>query len=421
VHVYFIGLLFVTMTLILPSTGNAVAIFGSEEMVLAGESPLQVPGYSVPSCTDWNNDGLHDLVVGQGGGGISPAKIAVFLNSGTVSTPVFSSGFFVQSNGSDLDLPASGCMGLFPRVVYWDSDSRKDLLVGTALGNIIIFLNNGTDENPTFDAGTNLTLSGSFPVVIDVGSRATPGFLDWNEDGRRDLVCGAYDGLVHVFLNIGTDTEPVFESDTPAQEFSGNLSVPGSRSSPFIYDFDEDGKKDILTGNTNGQLIFYSNIGTNSNPIFGGNVPLYSDGVPIDLPGTPRSRPFVCDWTGNGLPDILVGASDGLIRLFQSQQTVPVPDYPDIAVTLASPWPNPFNPYVNIEFSLPDMCRVQLEIFDIQGRKVRILADGVFPDGESFVSWDGTDTQHQALPSGMYFVRLKSGKTELQRKVVMVK
>jgi hypothetical protein len=80
---------------------------------------------------------------------------------------------------------------------------------------------------------------------------------------------------------------------------------------------DGDGNKDLLTGDTEGQVLFYSNTGTDDAPVFSGYAPVVSDGVPIDLDGGPRSRPFVCDWNGDSFPDILVGAGDGYVRLYQ--------------------------------------------------------------------------------------------------------
>jgi len=89
-------------------------------------------------------------------------------------------------------------------------------------------------------------------------------------------------------------------------------------------DLDGDGKKDLLTGNTDGQILFYKNDGLDSLPDFTGYVLVQSDGKPIDLAGTPRSRPFVCTWTGDGhfgpkdgYWDLLVGSGDGRIRLYR--------------------------------------------------------------------------------------------------------
>ncbi len=291
---------------------------GPEELVQADGADIDVPGYSVPSFVDWNNDGLGDLVVGEGSGAFPDAKVRVYPNVGTSSAPQFSDYFYAQSNGSDLTVPGSGCLGLFPRTVYWDGDARKDLLIGQADGTVKLFLNTGTDETPTFDGGTLLQVGpAEAKADIDVGLRATSIVVDWNSDGRKDLAVGALDGMLHVFLNEGTDDAPDFLSEMLAQAGAEDLVVPSERSSPAVLDLDGDGRKDLLSGNTDGQLVFYSNVGTDAAPAFAGYSFVEAGGLAIDLPGTPRSRPFVCDWTGDGLLDVLIGAGDGNIHLYQ--------------------------------------------------------------------------------------------------------
>lgn len=305
----------------LPAEGEIV--FGPEEIVQAGGADIDVPGYSVPSFVDWNNDGLKDLIVGEGGG-TEPGKVRVYPNTGTTTSPQFSLFSYAQSGclpcggGEDLTVPAQGCMGLFPRVVYWDADDRKDLLVGQSDGYLKLYLNTNTDAAPGFDDGTLLEVGqqGS-KMAIKVGYRATPTVVDWNNDGNKDLVVGALDGRIHLFLNEGTHVAPDFRSETFVQEDGADLVVPNSRSSPVILDLDRDGKKDLLIGETNGQLLFYGNKGTDAAPAFSGYSLAEADGVVIDLPGDARSRPFVCDWTGDNLPDVLVGGGDGLVRLYQ--------------------------------------------------------------------------------------------------------
>jgi hypothetical protein len=288
---------------------------GSEELVRAGAGEIKVPGYSVPSFVDWDNDGLRDLVIGEGSGSYT-AKVRVYLNMGTSEAPQFSNYFYAQSNGADLVCSGSGCMGCFPRVVYWDTDNRKDLLVGQSTGTIKLFLNVGTDDAPTFDAGTLLQAgSAGAKVNINVGSRPTPTIVDWNSDGRGDLVAGAIDGLIHIYIDEGTGPEPDFVSKTLARTSSGNLDI-GSRSSPEILDLDCDGKKDIVAGETYGRLLFYRNLGTDQDPVFGTYEAVESDGAAIDLTAT-RSRPSVCYWTDDAYPDVLIGASDGRIHLYQ--------------------------------------------------------------------------------------------------------
>ena len=312
-----VGILLITI-----QCSFAALSFGPEQLVSADGSPISVPGYSVPSFVDWNEDGLKDLIVGEGSGYYTP-RVRVYLNVGTHGSPQFSDYFYVQAHGSDLTVPGSGCMGLFPRVVDWNDDGNKDLLIGRSDGRIEIFQNSGTNENPLFYYGSFVRV-GPPPcdcskVDIDVGFRATPDIVDWNNDGKNDLVVGAYDGKIHIFINEGTNADPDFWYETFAQENGSDLIVPTLRSSPVVIDLDGDGKKDILAGNTEGQLLFYSNVGTDSSPEFSGYTLIEADGNVIDLMGAgdARSRPFVCDWNDDGIADILVGAGDGKVYLFR--------------------------------------------------------------------------------------------------------
>lgn len=315
--------LVVCVWIMTPNHGFAALLnLEPEELVQADGVDIAVPGYSVPSYVDWNNDGMKDLVIGQGSGSNPPGKVRVYLNAGTASNPQFSNYFYAQSNGADLTVPASGCLGSFPRAVYWDADGHKDLLVGQADGTVRIYQNTGTEESPAFDGGMTVKV-GYYGSNLDVGYRATPTFVDWDSDGRMDLVIGGLDGKIHVYLNCGCGgaVPPSFVtsqvSGKTVQEDNHDLVVLSERSSPVILDLDGDGKKDILTGNTNGQLLFYSNVGTDAAPSFSGYSLVESNGVPIDLPGWPRSRPFVCYWTDDPYLDVLIGAADGKVHLYQ--------------------------------------------------------------------------------------------------------
>jgi hypothetical protein len=216
-------------------------------------------------------------------------------------------------------------------VVYWDADSRKDLLIGRADGKVEIFLNTGTDSDPVFDAG-NFVMVGNPEENLDVGEYATPTLMDWNNDGRMDLIVGALDGRIHIYTNCGSGdaVPPKFDTSSPmgliARQSGSDLTVPSSRSSPVIMDLDGDGRKDLLAGNANGQLLFYKKVETDSIPKFSDYSLVDSNDAPIDLYNLlydlPSSRPFVCYWNEDTHPDVLIGASDGKVHLYQSKKDI---------------------------------------------------------------------------------------------------
>ncbi len=89
-------------------------------------------------------------------------------------------------------------------------------------------------------------------------------------------------------------------------------------------------------------------------------------------------------------------------------------------------YPNPFNPSTTITYYVPpsesaSFHRITLEVFDLRGRRVRILASGAHEPGSYTVVWDGRDRSAKDLPSGVYFYRLRSGAFSQTRKMVLVK
>jgi hypothetical protein len=88
--------------------------------------------------------------------------------------------------------------------------------------------------------------------------------------------------------------------------------------------------------------------------------------------------------------------------------------------------PNPFNQYTKIRYSILDsgylMQNPSLAIFDASGRLVRFLDPVSSIEGqESEVFWDGTDQSNRRLPSGVYFLRLKSGDRQITQHLILVK
>jgi hypothetical protein len=92
--------------------------------------------------------------------------------------------------------------------------------------------------------------------------------------------------------------------------------------------------------------------------------------------------------------------------------------------------PNPFNPSTTIEFSLPYPQEIQLEVYNIMGQRVAVLADGMFAAGIHRVTFNtnlqsvgaGSPRPHLGnLPTGIYIYRLTTGNDETSRKMLLVR
>jgi hypothetical protein len=80
-------------------------------------------------------------------------------------------------------------------------------------------------------------------------------------------------------------------------------------------------------------------------------------------------------------------------------------------------YPNPFNPATIISFYIPERSRISLKVYDILGRVVEVLADGIMYSGVHKISFDG-----KKLASGIYIYSLASDKSGIiSRKMVLIK
>ena len=84
-------------------------------------------------------------------------------------------------------------------------------------------------------------------------------------------------------------------------------------------------------------------------------------------------------------------------------------------------YPNPFNATTRIEFYLPERADVEVDIFNIIGRRVATLVDGELPRGSHSIEWNGLNTGGQAVATGIYFYRLKTSEYTETRKMLMIK
>lgn len=144
--------------------------------------------FATPYITDWNCDGINDLICGDLEG-----KVHLLINEGTNANPVFNESRYVQDGPGDLQTGIRNT----PVVADWNRDNKKDLLIGAYHGFIEYFENKGTDENPVFDGRILLEVAPGQP--LHVGQYSRPDVADWDEDGEVDILCGESDGFVYYF------------------------------------------------------------------------------------------------------------------------------------------------------------------------------------------------------------------------------
>ncbi len=101
--------------------------------------------------------------------------------------------------------------------------------------------------------------------------------------------------------------------------------------------------------------------------------------------------------------------------------TAVAPDGDHAAFHRLSAYPNPCNDSCALALQLPGPDRVRAAVYDVMGRLVCVLADRSFPAGEVLLAWNGRDERGDTVASAVYFVRMRVGASELERKIVLLR
>jgi len=82
--------------------------------------------------------------------------------------------------------------------------------------------------------------------------------------------------------------------------------------------------------------------------------------------------------------------------------------------------PNPFNSGITVGYLLSDSAPVRLSVYDVLGRHVRTLVDGIEGPGVHMQLWDGASSDGSPMPAGTYFIRLESDGVSVAQKVIRI-
>lgn len=113
---------------------------------------------------------------------------------------------------------------------------------------------------------------------------------------------------------------------------------------------------------------------------------------------------------------------DGLpVAGYDSIQTEPVNDKVRDESNAISIFPNPFNPKTDLSFTLLQSQQGMVAVYDVKGRRISVIADGILKGGMNLLSWNGKDSKGITQPAGTYFIRILTDEFQVTRKVLLLR
>ena len=256
-----------------------------------------------PAFCDIDNDDDFDLILG----GVH--RLFFYINSGSNQNPILLlEEEYFQSISLDGDQ--------YPFLVDIDGDMDFDMFLGKGYlytptaGRLYYYCNEGIP-----DSASMVLVSDQFEG-IDLGYYAIPAFCDIDNDGDYDMFLGDEDGLIHYYRNDGS---PEVYDFTEVTSNYADVNV-ANIASPVFCDIDNDGDYDLFVGerswgqdNRRGDINFYENVGTPDSASF---ELVTQNFLAVDIGIQPR--PAFADIDNDGLLDMFLGDSDGNINYFSN-------------------------------------------------------------------------------------------------------
>lgn len=142
-----------------------------------------------------------------------------------------------------------------------DGDGLLDVLTTRRTDGFAWYRNSGTRQGMRFERAEELRDSTGGRLHMPL-CMITPTLFDWDGDGRADIICGDEDGRVALIRNTGrktADGSPVFDPPRMFRQLRRDLAF-GVLNTPSAVDWDGDGDIDLLTGDSAGHIAFIENL-----------------------------------------------------------------------------------------------------------------------------------------------------------------
>jgi len=343
--------------------------------------------FSESNCTtgaswgDYDNDGDFDLFVCNGSGSYNVNNY-LYKNNGNGTFSKITDGIIVNDGG-------------YSYVSSWidyDNDGWLDLFVINRKSTApFLYHNNGDD---TFTKITNEPILENDGLDFDAAC-----WGDYDNDGFLDLFISTWHSKNRLYRNNGNSNNWL------KIKLEGKISNHSGIGAKIRV-------KAIINGNPLWQLRQIASQASfrSQNDLiahFGlGNATII-DSLKIEWPSG------IVDVYANVKPNqFIIATEDQGITSINNKKYRTFPK----EFALHQNYPNPFNPVTHISFELPKQHHVKIEIYNIQGQRVKTLLNKTMLAGSHVVNFDAS-----SLASGVYFYRIQAGEFQQVKKMVLVK
>lgn len=228
-----------------------------------------------------------------------------------------------------VDFNGDGVQDLVIGLGYWADyrknagyDSTGQWTGGPLHGYVYLLTNTGTDLNPVYQEPRKLkTTDGS---VIDAYGWPSPMFADFTGNGKLDLLCGEFRDGFTFYKNVGTRKAPLYAPGVPLTYQNKRLTMDLCMVVPVAYDFTGDGHPDLIVGDEAGRVALMKHTGKVLDGVPQFLPPQFFRQEADEVKFGALSTPFGFDWNGDGRDDILTGNTEGQIAFIENLGGYPV-------------------------------------------------------------------------------------------------